>query len=105
MLSGDAKLTLVLAQKESESAGQSYIGMEHVLRGLLGIESVAAARVLKRLNVSSNRVRSAIGATAAQGKPSVGQPPIPTTRVRHLIELASDVARLARLKRRGMIGA
>ncbi len=93
MLSQDSKLTLVLAQKESEKAGQPYIGTEHVLLGLLGVEAGQAARVLKRLNVTRERARIAISRSVPQGKPSAGKAPIPTTRVKRLIEIAFDEAR------------
>ena len=93
MLSHDAQLTLELAQKESENAGQTYIGTEHVLLGLLGVEPSQAARVLKRLKVSSNRVRSVVNKFRAPAKSLSDRPLIPTSRVRRIIELGFDEAR------------
>jgi len=86
----DAKRTLVAAQEEAELMRVEYIGTEHILLGLLRVESGAASRILARFDVSIDRVRSAVG--ALRGMHSSVQRVIPTSRVKRVIEISFEEA-------------
>jgi ATP-dependent Clp protease ATP-binding subunit ClpC len=82
----DAKRTLVAAQEEAERMRVGYIGTEHILLGLLRVESGAASRVLTRFDVSLARVRQIVGDMRRE-RPRVEQV-IPTSRVKRIIEIS-----------------
>jgi ATP-dependent Clp protease ATP-binding subunit ClpA len=86
----DAKRTLVAAQEEAELMRVEYIGTEHMLLGLLRVDSGAATRILARFGVSIDRVRSAVG--ALRGMHSSVQRVIPTSRVKRVIEISFQEA-------------
>ena len=54
------KKVLALAQKEARQLNHNYIGTEHVLLGLLREGEGAAARILKSLDVDTERCRNEI---------------------------------------------
>ena len=85
-LTKDAKLTLVRAQEEAERMRAGYIGTEHILLGLLRVESGTASRVLTRFNVSLDRVRQTVG-NMRRERPRLEQV-IPTSRVKRIIEIS-----------------
>jgi ATP-dependent Clp protease ATP-binding subunit ClpC len=85
-LTQDAKRTLVAAQEEAERMRVGYIGTEHILLGLLRVESGAAFRVLTRFDVSPARVREIVG-NMRRERPRVEQV-IPTSRVKRIIEIS-----------------
>jgi ATP-dependent Clp protease ATP-binding subunit ClpC len=82
----DAKRTLVAAQEEAERMRVGYIGTEHILLGLLRVESGAAFSVLTRFDVSLARVRQIVG-NMRRERPRVEQA-IPTSRVKRIIEIS-----------------
>jgi len=88
-----AKKALTLAQAEAEAAHHSYIGTEHLLLGLLGVEDGVAARALASLGVEVGGVRSAIETVLGQNERIIVQQIIPTNRVKKVIELAFEEAR------------
>jgi uncharacterized protein (TIGR02246 family) len=59
-LSKDSKKLLHLAMEESDSLGHSHVGTEHVLLGMLLVESSLAAQILKELGVKPESVREQI---------------------------------------------
>ncbi len=63
-----------------------YIGTEHILLGLLRVESGTASRVLTRFNVSLDRVRETVG-NMRRERPRLEQV-IPTSRVKRIIEIS-----------------
>jgi len=63
-----------------------YIGTEHILLGLLRVESGTASRVLTRFNVSLDRVRQTVG-NMRRERPRLEQM-IPTSRVKRIIEIS-----------------
>ncbi len=63
-----------------------YIGTEHILLGLLRVESGTASRVLTRFNVSLDRVRQTVG-NMRRERPRLEQV-IPTSRVKRIIEIS-----------------
>jgi ATP-dependent Clp protease ATP-binding subunit ClpC len=81
----DSKLTLVRAQEEAERMGAGYIGTEHILLGLLRVESGAASRVLTHFNVSVERVRQTAGKMLPKRRV---EQVIPTSRVKRIIEIS-----------------
>jgi ATP-dependent Clp protease ATP-binding subunit ClpC len=62
-----------------------YIGTEHILLGLLRVDSGAASRVLRRFDVSLDRVRNSVSAVS---KRRPAQQVIPTSRVKRVIEIS-----------------
>ena len=55
-----AKKTLELALQEALGLGQTYIGTEHILLGLVALNEGPATRILGDLDVSPDKVRSEI---------------------------------------------
>ena len=55
-----AKNALVGARKAMKRLGDDYLGTEHVLLGILGIEDGAARRMLNRLGVSSEALEEQV---------------------------------------------
>ena len=54
------KRVLALAAKDAKSLNHTYVGIEHILLGMLADGDGAAARVLKHFNVDLAQTRSAI---------------------------------------------
>jgi ATP-dependent Clp protease ATP-binding subunit ClpA len=89
----DAKKSLTLAQEEAERSRHSYIGTEHLLLGLLGVESGTAYRVLTDLGVDITTVRGVIKSVLGRNERILIQSIIPTSRVKKVIELSFEEAR------------
>ncbi len=82
-----------LAEAEAAGLRHNYVGTEHLLLGLLGIDDGAAAKVLTRLGVSAPEVRSEIEQIIGCGTaPPAGQPPF-TPRSKKVLELANGEAK------------
>ena len=91
---GDAKRTLTLAQEEAERSHHSYIGTEHLLLGLLRVESGTAFRVLTNLGIAIEPVRETISKVLGRNERIIIQQIIPTSRVKRVIEISFEEARL-----------
>lgn len=89
----DAKKSLTLAQEEAERSRHSYIGTEHLLLGLLRVESGTAYRVLTGLGVDITTVRGVIKSVLGRSERILIQSIIPTSRVKKVIELSFEEAR------------
>jgi hypothetical protein len=89
----DAKKSLTLAQEEAERSRHSYIGTEHLLLGLLRVESGTAYRVLTDLGVDITTVRGVIKSVLGRNERILIQSIIPTSRVKKVIELSFEEAR------------
>jgi flavin reductase (DIM6/NTAB) family NADH-FMN oxidoreductase RutF len=89
----DAKLTLQMAQEEAERSHHSYIGTEHLLLGLLRVETGIGYRVLAGLGISIGPVRSKIAMAVGTGERGLIKNIIPTVRVKKVIEIAFQQAR------------
>jgi ATP-dependent Clp protease ATP-binding subunit ClpC len=63
-----ARRVVVLAQEEARLLGHNYIGTEHILLGLIQEEEGVAARVLDRLGISLDAVRSKVESIIGEGK-------------------------------------
>ncbi len=84
---------VTLAEAEALGLRHNYVGTEHLLLGLLGIDDGAAAQVLTRLGVSAPEARSEIEQVIGRGSaPTAGQPPF-TPRSKKVLELAHGEAK------------
>lgn len=90
---GPALSVLRLAQEESRQFMHNYVGTEHLLLGLVGIEDSIAGRVLNRLGADPYKVRSALEFIMGRGdRVMLGEVGL-TPRGKRVIELAVDEAR------------
>lgn len=80
-----ARQVIVLAQDEARTLGHNYIGVEHLLLGLLREESGAASLVLRSFGVTPELARNEIVPTAAPV--THGQRPF-TPRAKRVLERA-----------------
>ena len=83
----DAKQVLTLAQKEAEASGHSYIGTEHLLLAMLRVPGTAQ-KVLSDMGIEVEQVRERIRQVLGRNERIVIDQIIPTSRVKHVIELA-----------------
>lgn len=93
--SENAKQVLTLAQSAAQEAGHSYIGTEHMLLGLMREQHGLAALALGNMGLQIDEVKSAIDSMLQDA----GVPPglkqiIPTPRVKRVIEMSFEEARL-----------
>ena len=89
-----ARETLDLGRQEALGFHHDFIGTEHVLLGLLARESGIVAKVLRKMGVSREVVRTEIGKIVGAGPQCEVIHKLPyTPRVRKALELASQEAR------------
>ena len=86
-----ANSALNFAVEAAEQLGHAYIGSEHLLMGLLGVESVAQA-ALNSKGVTLENVRQIVASSIGVGAPTVLTPADLTPRSKHIIEEASTIA-------------
>jgi ATP-dependent Clp protease ATP-binding subunit ClpC len=91
-LSADAKRVLGIAREEGRHAAAAYLGTEHVLLGVLGVEGGLGARVLAGVGLDLAAGRSLVAAAPHRPAAIVPTGAIPTSRVRRVIELAFEEA-------------
>ena len=89
----DGKRTLTLAQEEAERSHHSYIGTEHLLLGLIRIQSGAAHVAFKELGITEAPVRVLIDAATGRNERVRVNAIIPTSRVKTIIEMSFEEAR------------
>jgi len=83
-----ARQVVVLAQEEARALKHNYIGTEHILLGLLREEEGLAARVLKSLDITVERVRAQVVRMVGSGE-EVTSDQIPfTPRAKKVLELS-----------------
>ncbi len=90
--SDDAKRALTLTQAEAARSHLSYIGTEHLLLGVLGVEEGLGVRVLAELGIDLKAVRTRL-ASMPPDKRNIVQQIIPTSRVKRVIELSFEEAK------------
>ncbi len=91
---GQARRVFAYAQEEAQNLKHNYIGIEHLLLGLLHDENNTASIMLRSMNVELAKVRTAVEFIIEQGDPNFSQPQIGLTpRSKKAIELAVDEAR------------
>jgi ATP-dependent Clp protease ATP-binding subunit ClpA len=88
-----ARKVLQLAQEEAQRFNHNYIGTEHLLLGLLRVESSVASRALTALDVELSSVRAAVELIIGRGDSPVTADIGLTPRAKKSIELAVDEAR------------
>jgi ATP-dependent Clp protease ATP-binding subunit ClpA len=82
-----ARRAVVLAQEEARELGQSYIGTEHLLLGILRDGSSVAASALTSLGITLEAAREAVAATVGRGHGQAGHIPF-TPPAKRSLELA-----------------
>jgi ATP-dependent Clp protease ATP-binding subunit ClpA len=89
-----AREAVILAQAEANELGYDYVGVEHILLGLLREEKGAAAQVLASLGVTVEVVRARLFSIVARAETDALPPGTPeasaplTWRARRVLELA-----------------
>jgi len=88
-----ARKTVFFAQEEAGRYGETYVSTEHLLLGLTREGDTVAARILERLGVSLDRVRSELERQMAHGEGHANQDMQLTPRAKRVIDLAYDEPR------------
>jgi len=89
-----AKRVLALAQDEAIRFNHNYIGVEHLLLGLVREGEGVAARVLDSLGIDLSKARSSVEVMIGRGKETTSPSEITLSpRTKRVIELAVDEAR------------
>src|SRR5436305_9806527 len=88
-----ARKVLQLAQEEAQRFNHNYIGTEHLLLGLVREGEGVAAKVLGKLGVERDKVRSAVEFIIGRGDRTVAGDIGLTPRAKKVIELSVDEAR------------
>ncbi|MGQ9456245.1 MAG: ATP-dependent Clp protease ATP-binding subunit [Armatimonadota bacterium] len=88
-----ARRVVFFAQEEAGRLGESYVGTEHLLLGLVRETDSVAARILDRMGISLGRIRSEIERQVTRGEGRLGQDMQLTPRAKRVIDLAYDEAR------------
>src|SRR6476659_632605 len=69
-----ARDSVVAAQHGARELGHNYIGTEHLLLGIARVEDAFGAKVLRRLGLEPDAVRSAIVRIIGEGPVGLGDP-------------------------------
>jgi ATP-dependent Clp protease ATP-binding subunit ClpC len=88
-----ARRVIFFAQEEAGRLGENFVTTEHLLLGLVRESDSVAARILDRMGVSMNRVRSEVERQVTRGEGRLGQDMQLTPRAKRVIDLAYDEAR------------
>ena len=89
-----AKRVLALAQDEAIRFNHNYIGVEHLLLGLVREGEGVAARVLDSLGIDLSKARSSVEVMIGRGKETTSPSEITLSpRTKKVIELAVDESR------------
>lgn len=92
-LTDRAYRAVTMAEAEAAGLRHNYVGTEHLLLGLLGIDDGVAAKVLTRLGVSAAEARAQTEQIIGRGTaPPAGQPPF-TPRSKKVLDLANGEAK------------
>jgi ATP-dependent Clp protease ATP-binding subunit ClpC len=89
----NARKTIFYLQEEASKTGDSYVSTEHILLGILRENSNVASRILGRLGVSVERIRSKLERLVQRGSSGVLKDMQLTPRAKRAIDLAYDEAR------------
>jgi ATP-dependent Clp protease ATP-binding subunit ClpA len=87
-----ARRIMFFAQEEAKHLGENYVSTEHLLLGLVKENDSIAARILDRMGVSLDHVRSEIERQVAKGDGKMGLDMQLTPRAKRVIDLAYDEA-------------
>jgi hypothetical protein len=92
-LSPRARAAVNRAEQAARALNHCYLGTEHVLLGIIGETSDAAAVTLRKLGVDADAVRADIERLVQRGPEPTGPAPLPLTpRANEAIRLAADEA-------------
>ena len=88
-LTPKAEAVLNLAMESAQQMGHTYIGSEHLLLALCGVEDAIAAKILETRGVKTESVREGIVESTGTGSRTLLSPADMTPRVRKIIEGAA----------------
>lgn len=88
-----ARKVVFFAQEEAGRLGENFVTTEHLLLGLVRENDSVAARILERMGLSLNRIRSEVERSVTKGDGRIGQEMQLTPRAKRVIDLAYDEAR------------
>jgi ATP-dependent Clp protease ATP-binding subunit ClpC len=88
-----ARKVVFYAQEEAQKFNEGYISTEHLLLGLCRESDTVAGRVLERLEISSEQVRTDVESHLPRGDTRPSQDMTLTPRAKRVIDLAYDEAR------------
>ncbi|OFX33623.1 MAG: nucleotide exchange factor GrpE [Armatimonadetes bacterium RBG_16_67_12] len=88
-----ARRVIILAQEEAKRLGHSTVGTEHVLLGIIREGDGVASKVLKNLNISSERVRAEIEDAIGRGERAPHEEVEFSPRAKKVLDLAKVEAR------------
>src|SRR5438876_11210893 len=88
-----ARKVVFYAQEEAQKFGEGYVSTEHLLLGLVRESDSVAARVLEKLGISLNRIKSEVEKQLPRGDHKPVQEMTLTPRAKRVIDLAYDEAR------------
>ncbi len=88
-----ARRAVYFAQEEANRLGESYVGTEHLLLGLVKEPDSVAARILDRMDIPLARVRAEVEKLVQRGENRYSQETQLSPRARRVIDLAYDEAR------------
>src|SRR5437868_4053656 len=89
-----ARRVVFFAQEEAGRLGENYVSTEHLLLGLIRENDSVAARILLRLEVPLENIRSEVEQMVTRGDGRLGQDMQLTPRSKRCIDLAYDEARM-----------
>jgi ATP-dependent Clp protease ATP-binding subunit ClpA len=88
----DAKRAMNLAVKEAQGLGHNYLGLEHILLGLLQVPACAAVRIVEGLGIDPQGIRARVLELVRPGPgPDLGQLPF-TPRSKKALEISMVMA-------------
>lgn len=88
-----ARKVVFFAQEEAQKFGEGYVSTEHLLLGLVRESDSVAARVLEKMGVGLNKIRSEVEKQLPRGESRQSQDMTLTPRAKRVIDLAYDEAR------------
>src|SRR5207248_2206173 len=87
-----ARQTVFNAQEEAKRLGNSEVGPEHLLLGLVSQKEIVATTILERLGISRFSLRDALQAQIARGQDQPDDVKELTTEGKRVIDLAYEEA-------------
>ena len=88
-----ARRVVFFSQEEAGKLGESFISTEHLLLGLLRVDDCVACRILDRMGVTLEKIRSEIERQAVSRDGKLAQDIDLAPRAKRIIDLAYDEAR------------
>src|SRR3954468_23227114 len=88
-----ARRIVFFAQEEAARLDENYVGTEHILLGLVREDDSVAARILDRLGVLLDQIRTDVEKQVTRGQGTLGQDMQLTPRAKRVIDLAYEEAR------------